>query len=73
MSLFTADCEFAEILNKFICSEVYNHGKLADKVRIIITLCVLTAEGIFKDFKHYIKAGLNTGLIPEEIKEILYQ
>ena len=72
-SLFTADPEFAEILNKFVFGEVYNHGKLTDKERILITLCALTAGGIFKNFKRYIKAGLNTGLSPEDIKEALYQ
>ena len=50
-SLFTADPEFAEILNKFVFGEVYNHGKLTDKERILITLCALTAGGIFKNFK----------------------
>ena len=72
-SLFTADPEFAEILNKFVFGEVYNHGKLTDKERILITLCALTAGGIFKNFKHYIKARLNTGLNPEELKKGLYQ
>ena len=71
--LLDTDPEFTAVSNKFIFGEVYNHGKLTDKQRILITLCVLTAGGTFKGFKKYVKAGLNTGLSPEEIKEALYQ
>ena len=72
-SLSNTDPDFSEILNKFIFGEVYNHGKLTDKQRILIILTVLTANQTFADFKQYIKAGLKTGLSPEEIKEALYQ
>ena len=72
-SLSNTDPDFSEILNKFIFGEVYNHGKLTDKQRILIILAVLTANQTFTDFKKYVKAGLKTGLSPEEIKEALYQ
>ena len=72
-SLIDTNPEFAEILNRFVFGEVFNHGKLTDKQRILITLCAITAGGVFEDFKHYVKAGLNVGLSPEEIKEALYQ
>ncbi len=67
------DPDFQEILNRFIFGEVFAQGNLADKVRELITLVVLTTNQNLDQVSAHVFAALNAGASPVEIKEALYQ
>lgn len=72
-SAFATDSEFTDILNNFIFGDVFDHGRLTDKQRELITLVVLTTNQTLEEVKVHVKVAMNVGLTPVEIKEALYQ
>lgn len=67
------DPDLIEIQNRFVFGEVFYHGDLADTLRELITLVVLTANQTLDQLGAHVGASLNVGVTPEEIKEALYQ
>ena len=72
-SSFRTDPEFQDILNRFIFGDIYYQGELDDKKREMITLVVLTVNQTLPQLQAHVKAALNIGLTPVEIKEAVYQ
>jgi len=67
------DPEFMNILQRFVFGEVCFQGNLADKMREMITVAVLTANQTLPQLKAHIGAALNVGVTPVEVKEAIYQ
>ncbi|ANZ46507.1 4-carboxymuconolactone decarboxylase [Cloacibacillus porcorum] len=65
--------ELAGIMEGFLYGDVFRRGLLTDKQRELITLAVLTTNQNSEDIKAHVKAALNIGVTPEEIKEAVYQ
>lgn len=70
---YATDPEFQDILSRFIFGEVFHQGNLDDKERELITLVVLTTNQTLPQLKAHVRAALNVGLTPVEIKEAVYQ
>jgi 4-carboxymuconolactone decarboxylase len=71
--LTETDPDMQEMLNRFIFGEVFYQGNLSDKMRELITLVVLTTNQTFEQLKAHVRAALNIGVTPIEIKEAVYQ
>ncbi len=71
--LAETDPDMQEMLNRFIFGEVFYQGNLTDKIRELITLVVLTTNQTLDQLKAHVKAALNVGVPPLEIKEAVYQ
>lgn len=67
------DPEFMDILQKFIFGEVSRVGKLDNKMRELITITVLSTMQTLPQLKSHVKACLNVGLTPIEIREAIYE
>src|SRR5438093_311024 len=67
------DPDFQDILSHFIFGEVFYQGNLDDKMRELITLVVLATSQIMPQLKAHVRAALNVGVTPVEIKEAVYQ
>lgn len=65
--------ELAEMMNNFVYGDIYQRGRLTDKQRELITLSVMTVNQTLDELKAHVKASLNIGLTPAEIKEAVYQ
>ncbi len=71
--LTETDPDLQEMLNRFIFGEVFYQGNLSDKMRELITLVVLTTNQTLEQLKAHVRAALNIGVTPVEIKEAVYQ
>lgn len=67
------DPEFMDILQKFIFGEVSQVGKIDNKMRELITITVLATMQTLPQLKSHVKACLNVGLTPIEIREAIYE
>ena len=67
------DEELMEIILNFSLDEAQEHNKLDEKTRQIVILAATIAVQTPKRYEEYVKAALNVGVTPVEIKEILYQ
>ena len=67
------DPEMMNILQKYIFGEVFAVGNLDNKTREMLTVTSLTVQQTLPQLKAHIKALLNTGATPVEVREIIYQ
>ncbi len=67
------DEELVAVMDRFLYGDIFRRGTLTDKQRELITLAVLTTNRNLDDLKAHVKASLNIGVTPEEIKEAVYQ
>lgn len=67
------DPELQNILSRFIFGEVSQQGELTGRERELITIAVLSAQQTLPQLRAHVKAGLNVGLTPAEIREAVYQ
>ena len=67
------DQEFMDILQGFLFGEVSCVGSLDDHMRELVTITTLTTIQAFPQLKAHVKAGLNAGCQPVEIRETVYQ
>lgn len=67
------DPELKDIMKRYIYGDIYNHGNLDIKMRQLITLAVLTTNMTLDQLEDNVKASLNAGVTPVEIKEAVYQ
>lgn len=72
-SAATTDPDFLDILNRFTFGEVAFQGNLTDKMRELITLVVLTTSQTLEQVGVHVRAALNIGVSPVEVKEAIYQ
>lgn len=67
------DDELMEILLNFNFDEVLKQDHLDEKTRQMVILACTIASQTPKRYEVFVKAALNVGVTPIEIKEILYQ
>jgi 4-carboxymuconolactone decarboxylase len=71
--LLETDPEFIERFDNFAFDEVVNCDDLDDHTRMIAILATLIGAQCVNEYKAMMKAALNFGVTPVEIKEIVYQ
>ena len=69
----TYDEELMEILLNFNFDEVLQHENSDERTRQMLILACTIASQTPKRYEVFVKAALNVGVQPIEIKEILYQ
>ena len=69
----TNDDELMEILLNFNFDEVQRYDNLDERTRQMLILAATIAVQTPKRYEDFVKAALNVGVTPIEIKEILYQ
>ena len=67
------DPEFIEIFDNWAFDEVIRQSKLDVRTRVLMILGSTIASQALGEYRIMIGAGLNVGLTPVEIKEVLYQ
>ena len=72
-SLVETDPEFTELFENFAFDEVVNQNDLDDQTRFIAILAALHGCQGIDIYHEMVKAALNYGVTPVEIKEITYQ
>ena len=66
------DPEMMDILQKFISGEVFQTGDLTMKQREMITCITLATMQTLPQLKAHAGAALNLGVMPEELREVMY-
>lgn len=67
------DPEFVDLYENFVFDEVGDYGKLDIKDKVMMILASTIACQASSEYKIMLVAGLNVGITPIEVKEILYQ
>lgn len=67
------DQEFMDILQGFIFGEVSCASSLDDRMRELVTITTLTTIQALPQLAVHVKAGMNVGCLPGEIRETIYQ
>jgi len=67
------DPEFIEFFDNWAFDEVIRQSKLDTKTRLMLILASTIASQALSEYKLMVEGSLNVGVIPVEIKEILYQ
>lgn len=72
-TLAETDPEFAEFFTDFACDEVVGQDDLDDRTRMMAVLAALLGCQGLDEFKEILPGALNLGVMPVEVKEIVYQ
>ena len=72
-TLATTDPELIEYFDNFAFDEVFQHGTLDIRTRLIVQLAALIASQALGEYRAMLGAALNVGVTPVEVKEIVYQ
>jgi 4-carboxymuconolactone decarboxylase len=72
-TLKVSDPEFIDLFDNFAFDEVFSHGSLDDRARLMVILAALIASQAHGEYKVMVRAALNVGVTPIEVKEIVYQ
>lgn len=71
--LYGIDPEFAELFDNFAFDEVVNQDDLDERTRFTAILATLIGCGGVDEYRVMLGAALNFGVMPIEVKEIVYQ
>ena len=72
-TLAVTDPEFIELFDNFAFDEVAAQVSLDDRTRLMVILAALIASQALGEYKIMLRAALNVGITPVEVKEIVYQ
>ena len=67
------DPEFAKVIENFACDEVINNDDLDDRTRMMAVLSALVGSQSTDAFKEMLGCTLDSGVVPVEGEEIVYQ
>jgi 4-carboxymuconolactone decarboxylase len=67
------DPELIEVFDNFAFDEVLAYGTLDARTRLMVILASMIASQALGEYKVMLGGALNVGVIPIEVKEILYQ
>lgn len=67
------DSEYLEVFLNFAFKDVYDQSNYDKKKRWMVILASMIAQNTVPRYKVFLAAGLNIGLTPVEVKEIVYQ
>jgi 4-carboxymuconolactone decarboxylase len=62
---------FQEFITRYAWGEIWERAGLTRRERSLITLAMLVALNREAEFRMHIRAALNNGVTPEEIREVL--
>jgi 4-carboxymuconolactone decarboxylase len=65
--------DFQELITRYAWGEIWSRPGLPRKTRSMITLAMMVALNRADEFRLHLRAALNNGLTPDEIKEVLLQ
>jgi 4-carboxymuconolactone decarboxylase len=65
--------EFQDLITRYAWGEIWTRPGLDRKVRSLITLSMLVALNRPEEFRMHVRAAVENGVRPEEIKEVLLQ
>lgn len=71
--LKNTDPELVKILDNFLIENISKNNNLTDRTRLLVILATLIANGSQRQYQHILIKSLDSGLNPNEIKEMLYQ
>ena len=72
-TLAVTDPELIETFDNFAFDEVFRHGDLDTRTRMMIQLAAIIASQALREYSVMVGAALTVGVTPGEIKEIVYQ
>lgn len=72
-NLKKTDPEFTALFNNFAFDEVKNRSGLDKKTKLMVVIASSMAVQSVSEFKMMVQTGLENGVTPVEIKEIVYQ
>ena len=72
-TLSATDPEFIALFDNFAFDEVLQHGKLDQRVRLMVQLAAIIASQAVREYRVMLGAALTAGVTPVEAKEVLYQ
>ena len=67
------DPELIEVFDNFAFDDVFKDSNLDTKTKTLITMASNIAVGATSEYRMMIRAALNVGATPVEVKEVLYQ
>lgn len=67
------DPELIEIFDNWAFDEIIAQSNIDTKTRVMMIMGSCIAQGALSEYKMFVKASLNVGITPVQIKEILYQ
>lgn len=65
--------EFQELITRYAWGEIWTRPGLDTKTRRLLVLAITAAMGRWEEFRLHLRAALDGGVAPEEIKEMLLQ
>ena len=65
--------EFQELITRYAWGEIWSRPGLSRQMRSMITLAMMVALNREEEFRMHLKAALNNGVTPAQIKEVLLQ
>jgi len=67
------DREFQQLLTRYVWGEIWTRPGLPRKTRRLITLATLIALNRLDEMRMHVRAALEGGVRPDEVKEVLLQ
>jgi 4-carboxymuconolactone decarboxylase len=65
--------EFQDLITRYAWGEIWTRPGISRETRSLITLSLLVALNRGEEFRMHVRAALNIGVKPEQIKEVLLQ
>jgi 4-carboxymuconolactone decarboxylase len=72
-SLAVTDPELIDVFDNFAFDEVFAHGSLDVRTRLMVQLASMIASQALREYRVMLRPALTVGVTPLEIKEIVYQ
>lgn len=67
------DADFQRFITEFAWGDLWQRGGIDRKTRHLITIALIAALGKEHELALHIRATANTGVAPEEVREVLHQ
>ena len=65
--------EFQELITRYAWGEIWTRPGLDTRTRRLLVLAITAAMGRWEEFRLHLRAGLEGGITPDDVKEVLLQ
>jgi 4-carboxymuconolactone decarboxylase len=65
--------EFQDLITRYAWGEIWSRPGLSRQMRSMLTIAMMVALNREEEFRMHVKAALNNGVTPEQIREVLLQ
>lgn len=65
------DAEFQDLITRYAWGEIWTRSGLPQPTRSLITIALMVALNRGEELRLHLRAALNNGVSPEEIREVL--